>query len=186
MTRGQKISRTDLIRESRETLQRAGVGNHSRAAFIREITSEVVPSDQPIFVQLQPKLLPHDTEAWANAFSVACQFLTVHKLALTLETCQVEAPDVVRDQGTFFAFHRLLTKRPPKLSFPDRVSQSQFAGTEPGSPASQGSPSPRQSPSFRKGSKPGFGTPVDDGEFSASEDDFSSDFHIDDILPPRK
>jgi hypothetical protein len=197
------------MNEARETLQRAGVGNHSRAAYIRGISSVITGRRAPIFVQLQPKLLPHDTEAWENAFSVVCQYLIIHKLALTLETCRIEAHDLVRDQGTVYSCSRLLTTRPPRLGFAQRVKESrlvdnQFANpvveeesyqsqteTQSQSPthlidlaALPKKDEPATPPSFAGAAKRSFTTPVD--ELSDPEDDFSSDFHIDDIIPPRK
>jgi hypothetical protein len=198
--RGQRISRTELIRESRETLQRFGVGNHSRAAFIRKISSEVVGSTEPIFVQLQPKLLPHDTDAWANAFSVVFEFLKRNKMTLTLETVEVEAGDEVKGQRTKFYLPTLVSQQPPPVSFTERVLQSQFGDGQFANPILKEPPSPRQSPKHLidfsvlpkrspaspvPSGKPDFTTPIDEGG-SLSDEGFSSDFHIDDVISPRK
>jgi hypothetical protein len=203
--RSQRISRTELIRESREILQGCGVGNHARSAFIREISTEVVGLQRPIFLQLQPKLLPHDTEAWDNAFCVVLRFLKRYKLAFTLATIGVEAGEQARDDGTKFTLAGLLSNRQPRLPFPERVLQSEYGDSKYANPILKEPQSPWEHPKhligyttlpqkegpsgLAAGAKPSFTTPVSakgDVSGSDSDDDFSSDFHVDEVIPPRK
>lgn len=88
--RGQRISRQELIIESQEVLQNAGVGNHSRAQFLVEVSREVVGSDNPLFCQLQPKIHSHESESWIRAFSLVFQYLTEHNLQSTLSAVEAE------------------------------------------------------------------------------------------------
>lgn len=88
--RGQKISRQELINESQEVLQNAGVGNHSRAQFLVEVSREVVGSDNPLFCQLQPRIHKHESESWIRAFSLVFQYLTEHNLQSTLSAVEAE------------------------------------------------------------------------------------------------
>lgn len=88
--RGQRISRQELISESQEVLQNAGVGNHSRAQFLVEVSREVVGSENPLFCQLQPKIHSHESDSWIHAFSLVFQYLTEHKLQSTLSAVEAE------------------------------------------------------------------------------------------------
>jgi hypothetical protein len=206
--RGQRISRTNLICESRETLQRFGVGNHSRAAFVRKVASEVVGSKASIFIPLQPKFLDHATDAWESAFWVALDFLKRRKMSLTLETIRVEAGDEFLGEGKHFSLATLLSKRPPLLSFTERVLQSQFGDAQFADPRLRQGESRQQSPKHSPdstalakktgavspgagGGKPDFTTPFGDGtdderDLGDTEEEFSSDFHIDEVLHTRK
>lgn len=100
--RGQRISRSDLIKEARGVLKEAGVGNNSRAKYIRMISEEVVGSDKPIFCQLQPNLKPHESQAWLSAFALVFQYLAENKLVETRHTIETEfgQGEVLEDIGT--------------------------------------------------------------------------------------
>jgi hypothetical protein len=97
------MSRPELILESRAALVQAGVGNHSRASFICEITAEVIGSANPIYAQLQPKVLDRSAEAWKRAYGLVYQFLNEHELGITIRTCALESaepPRLESDQST--------------------------------------------------------------------------------------
>ncbi|OHT13297.1 hypothetical protein TRFO_16628 [Tritrichomonas foetus] len=88
--RGQRISREELIAESQEVLLNAGVGNHSRAQFLVEVSQEVVGNDNPLFCQLQSKIHSHESESWIRAFTLVFQYLSEHDLQSTLSAVEVE------------------------------------------------------------------------------------------------
>lgn len=131
--RGQRISRQELILESQEVLQNAGVGNHSRAQFLVEVSREVVGSDNPLFCQLQPKIHSHESESWIRAFSLVFQYLTEHSLQSTLSAVEAEfnQGQLPKELTTFkkgeASTHlmRILKFAPPPrgTTFKDRVKQ---------------------------------------------------------------
>jgi hypothetical protein len=88
--RGQRISRDELIRESRDVLKNAGVRHHSRALLLSWASAEVITSDNPAFRQLQPQVLKRDSTPWVRAYAIVSQFLKEHGLAITLATAATE------------------------------------------------------------------------------------------------
>jgi hypothetical protein len=88
--RGQRISRDELIVESREVLKNAGVTNHSRALLLSGATAELIKSDNPAFQQLRPRVLKRNSIPWIRAYAIIAQYLEEHRLPITLETIQTE------------------------------------------------------------------------------------------------
>jgi hypothetical protein len=131
--RGQRISRSDLIRDSRSALIQAGVGDHTRARFIRLVSEEVVGSRNPHYSQLQPRIVPHPrNRAWDLAYALIYQYLTEHNLSVTLETTTVEtgaaAPASVRSDSTAEdQLSDLLDSAPPKVPVAERIVQAKRA-----------------------------------------------------------
>ena len=129
--RGQRISREELIEESRKTLEEAGVANNARAKFIKEVSKEVVGSRDPLYAQLQPKIIQHDSQAWIKAFALMFQYLNDNNLTETVSTIEVEfgqgpLPDeILEDQGVDSdkEFNDLLAGIPKKTTFRVRVKE---------------------------------------------------------------
>lgn len=131
--RGQRISRLELITESQQVLQDAGVGNHSRAQFLVEVSREVVGSDDPLFCQLQPKIHSHESEPWIRAYSLVFQYLTEHNLQSTLSAVEAEfnQGQLPKELTTFkkgeASAHlmKILNYAPPprRTTFKERVKQ---------------------------------------------------------------
>jgi hypothetical protein len=144
-SRAQRISRSDLVRDSRSALIQAGVGDHTRARFIRLVSSEVVGSRHPLYAQLQPHVIPHrGNRAWDRAYAMIFQYLTEHGLDVTLETTSVEtnqAPpkSFASDSTADEQFDELMEFAPPKSTVAERIAKSR----KPNSAAKRG-PSPEQ------------------------------------------
>ena len=127
--RGQRISRAELIAESRAVLAEAGVGNNSRARFLSEVSGLVVKSDNPSFIQLQPTISQHDSDAWLRAYELVFRFLRENGLKETLgavenEFAQGPLPRVLtdnKDTGYQRDFDSLLACIPKKLPFKQKV-----------------------------------------------------------------
>jgi hypothetical protein len=137
--RGQRISRPELIAESRVVLAKAGVGNRSRANVLCEVTSEVVHSTNPVLTSLQPRVLTRDTDAWQRAFGLAFQYLEEHQMSRTLQTCATEKGDTTK-------LERQLSTADEQFSslLPSRLSAKVLPPIDlPDIPVKQGSPSPR-------------------------------------------
>jgi hypothetical protein len=128
--RGQRISRAELIAESREVLNGAGVRNHSRARLLSLASSEVIASGDPLFSQLQPHVAKRDSAAWLRAFALVTQFLAERGLKVTLGTTEVEnrePPGAIGDSSSSAEVQLtgLLEAAPPKRSI-----QEKMAGTD--------------------------------------------------------
>jgi hypothetical protein len=123
MTRGQRISRTELIQECRDALSWAGADNHWQAVYFRRLAAEVVGLDNPVFVKLQPRVHGGAPPAWSRAYAVALGFLLRHRLALSAETIALEgfraAPDAAEPAPPFPDVAGALS---PRLPFPHRVA----------------------------------------------------------------
>lgn len=128
-TRGQRISRPELIRDSRAALIQAGVGNHSRALFVSEISRDVVGSEHPAYAQLQPHIKKRDTEAWERAYVIVNQYLALHNLKITLDTTTIETrvpppKPSLEDSTADEQLGDLLDSAPPKLRVKDRIAKA--------------------------------------------------------------
>lgn len=89
--RGQRISRPELIKESRAVLEDKGVGNNSRAKFITEVSKLVVGSQDIVYAQLQPKIIQHqESDAWVKAYALVFKFLRDYKCGETMGAIQEE------------------------------------------------------------------------------------------------
>lgn len=127
--RGQRISRQELIEESRRVLDEAGVANNARAKFVTEIARIVVGSTEPIYTQLQPKIIQHDTQAWVKAFALMFQYLNDHNLTETIAAIEAEfgqgplPNEVLEDQGidSDTQMNELLAGIPKETPFRARV-----------------------------------------------------------------
>ena len=127
--RGQRISRQELIEESRKVLDAAGVANNARAKFVTEIARIIVGTPEPIYTQLQPKIIQHDTQAWIKAFALMFQYLNDHNLTETIAAIEAEfgqgplPNEVLEDQGidSNRQFNELLAGIPKKMPFKARV-----------------------------------------------------------------
>ena len=127
--RGQRISRTELIAESRRVLAEAGVGNNSRARFLSEVSGLVVGSTNPSFLQLQPTISQHDSDAWLRAYELVFRFLRENGLKATIGAVESEfgqgpLPQILTDgEDTGYAseFDSLLACIPRKLPFRQKV-----------------------------------------------------------------
>ena len=129
--RGQRISRQELIEESREVLEDKGVANNIRAKFITEIAKVVTGSDEPLYAQLQPKIIQHDSEAWIKAFILVFQYLKDYELPVTVSAMECEfgqgplPKEIFENQETDInkEFNELLACFPRKTPFKTRVQE---------------------------------------------------------------
>jgi hypothetical protein len=95
--RGQRISRRDLILESKERLKECGVDNRQHAYYSRLLAEAVVGNPNPLFAQRQPKKPKSaETVAWKEAYAIAIQFLKDFQLNETLTALKVERPGVIK------------------------------------------------------------------------------------------
>jgi hypothetical protein len=128
---GQRISRDDLVTETRAELNRVGVTSHLRAQYISSVATVVVENPNPLFAPHQPKVqvLNLEIRSWADAYRLAAQFLDENKLQLTRTTADVELPrmkgvSVSSVSGGSFEheFRDLLAQSDPGHEFSDRAS----------------------------------------------------------------
>jgi hypothetical protein len=117
MTRGQRISKAELIRESREVLDKAGVRRHSRAEFLKLVSAAVHESDNPLFLKLKPTVHSQNSNAWTLSYSFILQYLTQFNLNSTLETFERESQTPI----TPAELEDPLAHIPPAIPFKDRV-----------------------------------------------------------------
>jgi hypothetical protein len=98
---GQRISRPELVLESRAYLERAGVANNLRAEFISHVARLVVKNPNPLFAQHQPATAESQLTAlyWADAYDLVARFLSDNKLAFTRGTADTELPAFVGRLG---------------------------------------------------------------------------------------
>jgi hypothetical protein len=95
--RGQRISRRDLILESKQRLTECGVDNRQHAYYSRLLAEAVTGNPNPLFAQRQPKKPKSaETVAWKEAYAIAIQFLKDFALNETLTTLKVERPWVIK------------------------------------------------------------------------------------------
>jgi hypothetical protein len=95
--RGQRISRRDLVLESKQRLKECGVDNRQHAYYSRLLAESVVGNPNALFAQRQPKK-PKSEEnvAWREAYAIAIQFLKDFDLHETLGTVKVERPWIIK------------------------------------------------------------------------------------------
>jgi hypothetical protein len=129
--RGQRISRNELIQESRDVLKNSGVRYHSRALLLSLATSEVISSEDPAFQQLHPRILERNTTPWVNAYAIVLQYLAEHNLSITLDTAGIEKGErfpTTSDSGLTAdsRLQELIEAAPPKR----KVSQIVSAGKQ--------------------------------------------------------
>jgi hypothetical protein len=127
--RGQRITRPELIRDSRAALIQAGVGNHARAQFVFEISKVVIGSDPHVYAQLQPHIRKHETEAWQRAYFIVYQYLTDHKFDITLKTTrferQADLPSEPQDDlSADEQLGGLLESAPGKMPVKERIAKA--------------------------------------------------------------
>jgi hypothetical protein len=117
--RGQRISRPELIQESREVIKKAGVEDHSRALLLSRLGIEVLASSNPAFAQLRPRTLVRDSPQWKTAYAIVFQYLTEQRLTITISTASTEgvSPPAISAQSSSTADERLtdlIESAPPK------------------------------------------------------------------------
>jgi hypothetical protein len=125
MRRRQRYSREGLIQEARDVLTQAGVHLHMRAEYLKYLSAEVVLSDNPLFVRLQPNVHAKNTIAWAQSYGFLFQYLTWFELTATLATIETESfesiPQIpVRNPDGYF--DELFSPRATVIPFKDRVN----------------------------------------------------------------
>jgi hypothetical protein len=95
--RGQRISRRDLVLESKQCLKECGVDNRQHAYYSRLLAEAVVGNPNPLFAQRQPKKPKSaETVAWKEAYAIAIQFLKDFDLNETLTTVKAERPWIIK------------------------------------------------------------------------------------------
>jgi hypothetical protein len=213
--RGQRISRAELIAESREVLNGAGVRNHSRALLLSLASSDVIASGDPLFAQLQPHVVKRDSEAWVRAFGLVTQFLAERGLKVTLDTADVEhrqGPHAVSESSSSAEVQLtgLLDAAPPKRSIQEKIAgtdrKPRTVATPPPAPVEKEEPPKRKGAAARKGAasakgKPRGGTTTPQKESKGgvvfisspgkqqdipSDSELQSDFVIEEIRPREK
>jgi hypothetical protein len=212
--RGQRISRAELITESREVLNAAGVRNHSRALLLSLASTEVIASGDPQFAQLQPHVVKRDSAAWVRAFALVTQFLAERQLKVTLDTADIEhreAAAAVGDSSSSAEVQLtgLLEGAPPKRSLQEKIASTDRklpAAATPPPPAEKEEPPKRKGAAGRRGAAAAKGkargvtsTPPKDGKGGVvfisspgkhqdipSDSELQSDFVIEEIRPKEK
>jgi hypothetical protein len=120
----QRYSRDALIQESRDVLTQVGTPFHMRADYLRYLSAQVVVSDNPVFVRLQPNVHPKNTIAWAQAYGFLFQYLTWFEMRATLTTIETESFEPipqVRVISPDDQFDELLSATAASIPFKDRV-----------------------------------------------------------------
>jgi hypothetical protein len=190
---GERITRPEVLRRARDLVIQAGVGNHSRAEFVRRLAAKLLGSKNPAFVRFQPT--PHDKSplAWEQAYSFVFQYLLFHKLAGTLKTASAETgapPSEIPTGPTDDQFLELVGQGATIPPLPERVEElfpKKKKVTSP-RPLARRSPKP-QTPARRRtgktrsgkatplriGSPPRYGAAID-------SDDLGSDIVITDVF----
>jgi hypothetical protein len=124
MNQRQRRSREALIQKSRDALAQAGAPFHMRAEYLKYVSAEVVGSDDPLFVRLQPNVHPKSSLAWAQAYGFLFQYLTWFEFTATLTTIETESFDAVPQvpiQSTDDHFEGLLASAAAVVPFKERV-----------------------------------------------------------------
>jgi hypothetical protein len=213
--RGQRISRAELIAESREVLNAAGARNHSRARLLSLASSDVIASGDPLFAQLQPHVVKRESTAWIRAFALVTQFLAERSLRVTLETTEVENRQPQRavadsSSSAEVQLSGLLEGAPPKRSLQEKIAATPTdrkpppAATPP-TPVEKEEPPKRKGAGTRKGAaaakgKPRGGTSTPQKENKGvvfisspgkhqdipSDSELQSDFVIEEIRPRER
>jgi hypothetical protein len=213
--RGQRISRAELIAESREVLNAAGVRNHSRALLLSLASGEVIASGDPQFAQLQPHVVKRDSAAWVRAFALVTQFLAERQLKVTLDTADVEHREgtaAVSDSSSSAEVQLtgLLEGAPPKRSLQEKISggdrKPRTVATPPPAPVEKEEPPKRKGAATRKAAatakgkaRGGTATPQKENKAGVvfisspskqqdipSDSELQSDFVIEEIRPREK
>jgi hypothetical protein len=151
---GQRISRAELVVESRAELEQSGAANFLRGEYISEVCKLVVNNPEPLFAPHQPQVRasrlthPH----WANAYELVAKFLIDNKLELTQATADREFPAI---KGRRSAAHGalpldaqirdLMASSDHSQDFSDRVRKHAEADAQPRTPE-------RASPKGKSGS----------------------------------
>jgi hypothetical protein len=190
---GERITRAEVLQRARDLVIQAGVGNHSRAEFVRRLAAMLVGSDKPAFVRFQPA--PHDRSplAWEQAYAFVFQYLLFHKLSGTVETASAEAgadPPNVPTAPTDDQFLELLGQGAGIPPLPERVEElfpKKKKVTSP-RPLARRTPKP-QTPARRRAGKTRsgkttplrIGSPPRDGAMIDS-DDLGSDIVVTDVF----
>lgn len=133
-----RISQEELKARTTEVMKEKGANYHFQAEFYEATSQEVVGSRNPKFCTLQPKMVHHDEDHWAEAYEFVYHFLREHKMDLTLETMEKEfdrktKPELIgtfdkEDRNRFFAELLGTAENMKEKSFQDRVED--FAVTE--------------------------------------------------------
>jgi hypothetical protein len=93
--RGQRISHAELISEAQQRLRSCGVPNHERAVSLSLLAKAVSESDELILCQQKPKQPKSPaTQEWRKAYGLVVTWLKEHDLPFTLETVEVERPEI--------------------------------------------------------------------------------------------
>jgi hypothetical protein len=95
-----------------------------RAEYLKYLSAEVVVSDNPLFVRLQPNVHPKNSFAWAQAYGFLFQYLTWFDLAATLTTIEAESFEPIPQvpaQSPDDQFDDLLLSTGIAVPFKDRV-----------------------------------------------------------------
>ena len=128
-----RISQEDLKAQTTEVMKEKGANYHFQAQFYEATSHEVVGSKEPKFCTLQPKIVPHDEEPWAQAYEFVYDFLAKNGMDLTLSTLKVEFgkgkepknggmfDDYPRDE--FFSGLMEVSDAMKGVSFKDRVEE---------------------------------------------------------------
>ena len=85
-----RISQEDLKAQTTEVMKEKGANYHFQAQFYEATSHEVVGSKNPKFCTLQPKLVEHSEQYWAEAYEFVYDFLKKNGMDLTLSTLKVE------------------------------------------------------------------------------------------------
>lgn len=125
----EQLSRPEFIRDSRAALIQAGVGNHACARFVCEISQAVIGHLRPVYAQLQPHIEKHEIEGWEHAYAVVVQYLTDHKLHITMQTTGFETniaapPSLQDDQSADEQLEGLLESAPGKMPVKERIAKA--------------------------------------------------------------
>jgi hypothetical protein len=94
---GQRITRAEVLQQSHDVLERAGLNAHSRADFIRYLCLEILGLHRRSFVRFDPTIHERTSIAWDQAFTFVFQYILFHKLTGTIETTEAELKEELPD-----------------------------------------------------------------------------------------
>jgi hypothetical protein len=91
---GQRISRSALVLEARDEVERTGSANYLRAEYVSELAKVVVNNHEPLFAPHQPQVRASNfaLQDWADAYDLISQFFDENQLELTRSTATLEFP----------------------------------------------------------------------------------------------
>jgi hypothetical protein len=185
------ITDDELVEASCQALRKAGLDSRIHAAYLSSLCKEVVGSDDPLLVQVQPTILLPLSRCWSKGYAIVLQFLSDFNLAYTTSAAIAEATAAgIQFRHPFpdaagIDFDQLIATLPPKLKVKERVRK---ANPE---PTGQKKRTPKHTPHARGAglSTPRSGTPKSDarraGAVTPRIGTSDSDVIIDEVIRPR-